>query len=232
MSRMNHPDNQNTIQKNPSDYNFDENTQFDRLGKRSSAHTGGGHVGAARTINDIMADLEKGDEKQVALKSLGRAGGEKLDKQALEGSDDYLVSGDPGLTVYRIDSQNGFEVFNYGSGDEADDISDIAGDLDFLKVYDPEGASDDVQTSGPGVEPGEANFLEDSRTYGVPNVVVEVGRSARPGRNKFSVRDTSDHAETVGNLLEINGYEDVAVRHDQTYGNDLVFASDQEMVKE
>lgn len=229
---MNHPDNQNTVQKNPSEYDFNSHTQFERLGKRSSAHTGGGHIGAARTINDIMADLEKGDEKQVAIKSLGYGQGEKLDKQSLEGSDDYIVSGDSGLTVFKIDSQNGFEVFNYGSGDEVDDITDLAEDLDFLKVYDPNGASEDVQTSGPGAEVGEVDFLEDSRTYGAPNVVVEVGRSARPGRNKVSIRDTSDHAENVGNLLEINGYEDVAVRHDQTYANDLVFASDQEMVTE
>lgn len=231
MSRMNHPDNQATMQKNHSEYEFDEHTQFDRLGKRSSAHTGGGHVGAARTINDIMADLEKGDEKQVALKNLGYGSGEKIDKQALEGSNE-MATGDSGLTVYKVDSQNGFEVFNYGSGDDVEDITDVAEELDFLKVYDPNGASQDVQSSGPGGEPGEADFLEDSRTYGAPNVVVEVGRSARPGRNKVSVRDTSDHAETVGNLLEINGYDDVAVRHDQTYANDLVFASDQEMVRE
>jgi len=226
---MNHPDNQSTMQKNHSDYNFNEHTQFERLGKRSSAHTGGGHVGAARTINDIMADLEKGDEKKVGLKSLGYGTGEKLDKKALEGSNE-MTTGDSGLTVYKIDSQNGFEVFNYGSEDDVDDISDIADDLDFLKVYDPNGASDDIQTRGPGAEPGEVDFLEDSRTYGVPNVAVEIGRSERPGRGKVSVRDTSDYAETVGNLLQLNGYEDVAVRHDQTYANDLVFASEQEMV--
>ena len=230
MSRINHPDNQDNMQKNHSEYDFDERTQFDRLGKRSSAHTGGGHVGAARTINDIMADLEKGDEKQVALRSLGHRSGEKLDKQSLEGSNE-MATGDSGLTVYRIDSENGFEVFSYASGDGVDDITDVAEDLDFLKVYDPHGASDAI-SSGPGAEVGEVDFLEDSRTYGVPNVVVEVGRSARPGTGKVSVRDTSEHAETVGNLLQHNSYEDVAVRHDQTYANDLVFASEQEMVTE
>jgi hypothetical protein len=227
---MNHPDNQATMQKDNSKYKFNENTQFDRLGRRRSAHTGGGYVGVARTINDIMADLEKGDEKQVALKSLGHSSGETLDKQSLEGSTDYPGTGDSGLTVYKIDSQNGFEVFNYGSDDEVDDVTDVAEDLDFLKVYDPKGASEDIQTSGPGVEVEEVDFLEDSRTYGAPNVVVEVGRSARPGRGKVSVLDTSDHAETVGNLLQHNGYEDVAVRHDQTYANDLVFASEEEMI--
>lgn len=231
MSRMNHPDNQAKMQKKHSEYEFNEHTQFDRLGKRSSAHTGRGHVGAARTINDIMADLEKGDEKQIALKTLGYGNGEQLDKQALEGSNE-MAKGDPGLTVYKVDSQNGFELFNYGSGDDVEDITDVAEDLDFLKVYDPNGASEDVQTRGPGVEPGEVDFLEDSRTYGVPNVVVEVGRPEKPGKGQFSVRDTSEYAETVGNLLQINGYEDVAVRHDQTYANDLVFASDQKMVRD
>ena len=230
MSRMNHPDNQAKRQKNHSNYEFNEHTQFDRLGKRSSAHTGGGHVGAARTINDIMADLEKGDEKQVAIKSLGYGNGEKVDKQALEGSNE-MATGDSGLTVYNIDSQNGFEVFNYGSGDEVDDITEIAEDLDFLKVYDPNGASD-TQSAGPGAEPGQVDFLEDSRTYGAPNVLVEVGRSERPGSGKVSIRDTTDHAESVGNLLQINGYEDAAVRHDQTYANDLVFASEEGMVTE
>lgn len=226
---MNHPDNQATFSKKHSSQRYDDNTRLDKLGERSSAHTGQGSVGVARTINDIMADLEKGDEKKVALKNLGHGMGANLDKQALEGSNE-MTRGDSGLTVYKVDTQNGFDVFNYGSGDDAEDITDIAEDLDLLRVYDPNGASESIQTRGPEAEPSEVDFIEDSRTYGVPNVVVEVGRNVRSSSNEIPLRDPSSHADDTGRLLSINGYDDVAVRHDVTTANDIVYASDQEMV--
>ncbi|MBC5793430.1 MAG: hypothetical protein H8Z69_05355 [Nanohaloarchaea archaeon] len=222
MNLMNHPDNMATNLKESVDYDFAAHRQ-DRLGKRSSAHTGRGHVGAARTINDIMADMERGDEKTVVTKSLGGSGAD-LDKQALKGSTE-MTTGDDGLTVHRLNSQDGYSI-GFANDADIEDVDDVAEDADLLAIYDGRGASAEWSNNGDSW-PDDNGFLEDSRTYDIPNVVVEVERNDHT--RDLNAEEPTEYADRVDGMLGILGYDDSAVRHDVTYGNDFVWASEGEL---
>lgn len=213
---MNHPDNQNTMQKNHDSVPYEQHA-LDRLGKRSSAHTGRGYIGAARDINDIMADLEKGDEKTVVFKNLSTSRGSELDKQAISGANE-MTSGDSGLTTYRLNVDDGY---NFSEHVEPEDIGEIAEDVDLLRVYDARGADESFQDDN--------GFLEDSRTYGISNVVLEIGTDQNPRRDDFSMQEPSGYAESAETILNATGYDHTAVTHDVSHGNDYVWASEEEL---
>jgi hypothetical protein len=206
---MFHPDNQDPI-NNP------DTPHLDDLGERDTSTTS---VSAARTINDIMADLESGDQKTVVLKDLHSPSGRKLNEHSLRGSDKYQRSGIDNVEIYRL-RENGDVL---GGPKDVERIDEVE-EMDLLAVYDSVGAMDDAESHGPNSDANRTDFLEDSRTYGAPNVVVEVGRPIYP-TGSIDRSETHPQSGDYAQLLEALGYEDTAVRHDIRNGNDFVWAS-------